>query len=126
MSRDQFIKMRGAWDTRHWIKVPGLSHAADALQLEQCLTELDGVQRVQIVPDRRRIRVTYDQTQTDYQTILERLAAIGFPASESWWSARKATWFQYLDRNARDNAQAPEPPCCSNPKGISAGKVRKK
>ncbi|PLX61818.1 heavy-metal-associated domain-containing protein [Sedimenticola selenatireducens] len=126
MSRDQFIKMRGVWDTRHWIAVPGLSHEADGLLLEQSLSALDGIRLVQIVPGRRRIRVTYDQTRIDFRQILERLESIGFPASDSWWSVRKAGWFQYLDRNARENAHAPEPPCCSNPKGIAPDRSRKK
>ncbi len=126
MSRNQFIRTRGAWDARHWISVPGLSHEADGLRLEQALSELAGVQQIQIAPGSRRIRVTYDQTRVDFQQILERIAAVGFPASESWWSVRKAAWFQYLDRNARENANAPEPPCCSNPKGITHGRDRKK
>jgi hypothetical protein len=126
MSRDQFIKMRGAWDTRHWITVPGLSHEADGLQLEHSLAQLDGMQRVQTIPGKRRIRVTYDQTRVDFQQILERMESIGFPASDSWWSLRKAEWFQYLDRNARENANAPEPPCCSNPKGITKDRTQKK
>lgn len=125
MSRDQFIRMRGAWDTRHWIGVPGLSHEADGLRLEQSLGELDGVQRVEVVVGRRRIRVTYDQTRIDFLQILECMAENGFPASDSWWALRKAAWFNYLDRNARENANAPEPPCCSNPKGIATGRRHK-
>ncbi|MCW8944513.1 MAG: heavy-metal-associated domain-containing protein [Sedimenticola sp.] len=126
MSRDQFIKMRGAWDTRHWISVPGLSHPADALQLEASLSALQGMNRVVIYPEQQRIRVTYDQTRLDYQHILEQLEMIGFPASTGWWSLRKAGWFQYLDQTARENARAPEPPCCSNPKGIGGRHERKK
>lgn len=126
MSRDQFIKMRGAWDTRHWISVPALSHQADALQLEASLAALQGMTRVIAYPNKQKIRVTYDQTQLDYQQILERLASIGFPAAAGWWSLRKADWFQYLDQTARENARAPEPPCCSNPKGIGGRSETKK
>jgi hypothetical protein len=126
MSRDQFIKMRGAWDTRHWISVPALSHEADGLQLEKSLAELPGVNRIIAYPQKKKIRVTYDQTQLNYNQILERLESIGFPASTGWWALRKAGWFQYLDQTAKENACAPDPPCCSNPKGIGSGFERKK
>ncbi|MCW8891019.1 MAG: hypothetical protein OQL20_10200 [Sedimenticola sp.] len=126
MSRDQFIKMRGAWDTRHWISVPGLRHPADALQLETALEALPGMNRVVTYPEKQKIRVTYDQTQLDYDQITEQLALTGFPTSTGWWSQRKADWFQYLDQTAKENAGAPAPPCCSNPRGINRGSDKKK
>lgn len=126
MSRDQFIKMRGAWDTRHWISVPALNHEADGIQLEKSVAELAGVSRVIAYPQRKKIRVTYDQTQLNYTQILERLESIGFPASMGWWAMRKAVWFHYLDQTAKDNACAPDPPCCSSPKVMGSGQVRKK
>lgn len=119
MSRDHFIKMRGAWDTRHWIAIPALSHEADGLQVEEHLKKQLGVSHVQIFMTTKQIRVTYDQTVIDYDQILEHLGQIGFEASNSWWSTKKATWFQYLDINARESASAPSPPCCNNPKGLN-------
>lgn len=126
MSRDQFIKMRGAWDTRHWIGVPGLTHPADGLQLETSLAELQGMTRVVVYPEKHKIRVTYDQTQLDFVRIIEQLERVGFPAATGWWSQRKANWFQYLDQTARENARAPAPPCCSNPRGINHRNEKKK
>jgi len=125
MSRDQFISTRGAWDTRHWISVPGLVHEADGLCLKQLLGEVAGVGEVECDPASHRVRITYDQTRIDYDTLLQHLATQGFPASDSWWSRHKGVWFQYLDRNARENANAPEPPCCSNPRGIAGNRGRK-
>lgn len=118
VSREAFIKMRGAWDTRHWIRVPSLSHDADGLQIVRYVEQLEGVRRVQVSMRSRKIRVAYDQTRVDYQRVLERLELAGFPASGNWWSRLKAGWFQYLDTTARDNAKAPPPPCCSNPRGV--------
>lgn len=125
MSRDQLIRMRGAWDARHWIKVPALSHDADGLQVQSHLAEINGVGEVEYYPGKHRIRVTYDQTRIDYDSLLQQLEAHGFPAANDWWSRQKGAWFQYLDRNARENANAPEPPCCSNPRGISGSRGRK-
>ncbi|MCW8907399.1 MAG: heavy-metal-associated domain-containing protein [Sedimenticola sp.] len=125
MSRDQFIRMRGAWDTRHWINVPGLAHEADGMKLREQLGEITGVGGVECYPAKRRVRITYDQTRVDYHTLLQNLEALGFPASGGWWARQKGAWFQYLDRNARENANVPEPPCCSNPRGISGNRGRK-
>lgn len=125
MSRDQFIRMRGAWDTRHWISVPGLVHEADGLSIQERLGEVGGIRGVEFSPKKHRLRITYDQTRIDYDTLLQHLGALGFPASDSWWSRQKGIWFQYLDRNARENANAPEPPCCSNPRGIAGTRRRK-
>lgn len=121
MSREDLVRMRGAWDTRHWISIPSLNHEADAIQVERHLKPLPGVSLLQIDLASRRIRITYDQTMTCFDQILETLEEIGFPASDGWWSKKKATWFQYLDTNARQNANAPAPPCCSNPKGLDTG-----
>ncbi len=119
MSRDNFIKMHGAWDTRHWISIPGFTHEADGLQIETHLLQLVGVQMVETNLDSKCIRVTYDQTRTHFYEILSCLRDIGFEANQSWWWRKKATWFQYLDNNAKANANAPEPICCSDPKEIT-------
>jgi cation transport ATPase len=125
MSRDNFIKMRGAWDTRHWIQIPALTHEADGLQIQKHLGMIDGVSHLQIEGRSRKLRITYDQRVIDYHEITQRLESIGFPPSENWWAKRKAAWFQYLDSNAKINASAPPPPCCSNPKGLEKRSQRK-
>ncbi len=126
MSRDEFIKMRGAWDTRHWIQVPALKQDTDVIRVEAALKKLSGVSVIKFYPEKRKVRITYDQTKIDFRNILRQLEEAGFPASAGWWSRLKADWFQYLDQNARENANAPEPPCCSNPRGIGGGREIKK
>ena len=120
MSREAFIKMRGAWDARHWISIPSLSHQADGLQIERQLGRSPGIRAVHVFVASKKIRVTYDQTAIDFNQILENLSSIGFPVAGGWWWRKKAAWFQYLDSNAKSNAEAPSPPCCSNPKGLGA------
>ncbi|MET0048326.1 MAG: heavy-metal-associated domain-containing protein [Sedimenticola sp.] len=126
MSRDDFIRMRGAWDTRHWIRIPSLSHEADGVRITQYLKQMDGVRQIEVLQKLRKIRVTYDQTKVDYESIKEQLEKNGFPISDSWWSRRKGKWFQYLDFNAKVNANASSPPCCSNPRGLNTGNRRSK
>jgi hypothetical protein len=118
MSRDSFIKRRGAWDIRHWIRIPKLSDDLQAEQITATLSAMTGVRQVVTYPERQKIRVVYDQTQTDFLQVLKRLEAMGLPAASDWWSRKKAGWFQYLDQNARINAAIPASPCCSNPTQI--------
>ncbi|MES9899910.1 MAG: heavy-metal-associated domain-containing protein [Sedimenticola sp.] len=122
MSRDDSSANRGVWDTSHQISIPSLNHEADGLQISQFLNALTGMREVKISTSDQKVHVTYDQKQTNFQQIQEKLEEIGFPISGSWWSRRKADWFQYLDTNARANANEPTPPCCSNPKGLNTGK----
>ena len=119
MSRDHFIKMRGAWDTRHWISIPGLAHEADEMQIENHLRQIIGVQKVEAKLHKKQIRITYDQTQTHFEQLLNCLRDIGFEANQNWWWRKKAAWFQYLDTNAKTNANAPAAVCCNDPKEIT-------
>jgi hypothetical protein len=35
------------------------------------------------------------------------------PPLSNWWTRLKASWYQYTDTNARDNANAPPAACCN-------------
>ena len=118
MSRESFIKMRGAWDIRHWIDIPNLDCEVHAKKIERLLSDVPGVRKIMTYPNRQQIRISYDQTKTDFKKILKTLADAGFPATNGWWAKKKASWFYYLDQNARVNAAIPASPCCSNPTQI--------
>ena len=104
MSSEYFVRLPGAWDVRHWIKIPLLSDQGTADTIVEALTGLPGMKRIQVYPKRRRIRVLYDQTQLDFQSIRVSLRGIGYPMSDSWWWKNKGQWFQYLDRKVRNRA----------------------
>lgn len=108
----------GPWDARRRIRLPGLSHGADREALERRLQGLDGVRSVKVSDAGRQVSVVYDRTRLDYGQIETALERAGFPAAKSLWSRMKAGWFRYLDTTARENARAPAPPCCSNPRGL--------
>ena len=57
MARESCIRMRGVWDARHWIRIPGLSHEADVEAIERGLGDLPGIRKVLGYPNRRKIRV---------------------------------------------------------------------
>ena len=118
MGREDFMRLPGAWDVRHWISIPALGHEADGNAIAAALGKLQGMRRVRAYVGRKRIRVLYDQTKLDFYLIKDQLEQVGFPMADSWWWRQKENWFQYLDTNARDNANAPPPVCCSNPKGL--------
>jgi hypothetical protein len=94
-------KPRGKNEVAHWIKVPGLSHAADGLTLERALMALAGVINVQCQVEKKRIRVRYTQTSRDFYSILEKLELTGFPASTDWRSRQTRRLFQYLDNSVK-------------------------
>ena len=114
MSSEDYMRLPGAWDVRHWLRIPALRHDADGSAIEDELGGLDGIRGVQVYVSRRRIRVLYDQSKTDYRSIKDRLEAIGFPIADNWWWNQKGNWFQFLDANARENANAPPAPCCND------------
>jgi hypothetical protein len=49
----------------------------------------------------------------DYLTVVRLLEEQGFPPSNNWWARVKASWFQFTDSNARENANLPPPACCN-------------
>ena len=126
MSSEYFMRLPGAWDVRHWIRIPALRHEADGNAIVAELGKLQGIRRVKAYVVRKKIRVLYDQTKVDFHLIKNQLEQVGFPMADSWWWRQKEKWFQYLDTNARDNANAPPPPCCSNPKGIDRATRRQR
>ena len=118
MSRGSFIRMRGVWDTRHWIKIPGLKQEQQET-LEAELFGMEGVTAVSIYLNRGKIRVSYDQRAIDIRALLSKLDALGKPAAADWWSSKKWAWIQYLDETAGENANALPANCCSKPEGIN-------
>ncbi len=119
------LKPVGTWEIRRKIKIPALTHEADALVVERALGALRGVLKVRADVEKHQVEVRYDITVSDFWTIAEALDEVGFPHPNNWWWRYKANQFQYVDANGRDNANTPAPPCCSNPKGICHQQRRK-
>ncbi|MCP4285621.1 MAG: heavy-metal-associated domain-containing protein, partial [Gammaproteobacteria bacterium] len=115
MSKQDYMHVKSAYDTKHWIRVPALNHRFDADAILNNLNIIPGVHEVLTEIRHKRVRVLYDQTQIDYLSIEDALAEVGFPAETRWWWRLKGSWFQYLDSNARENFSAPSAPCCSHP-----------
>lgn len=109
------MKPQTAWEACRCIKLPAISHAADGMAIEKALAKVPGVIKTEIDINRRRLRVLYNATLTEFKTISEILEDTGFPPTQSWWQKVKGNWYEYLDDNARTNAKAPAPPCCNKP-----------
>lgn len=105
----------GVWRVRRRIKIPALSHAADALSMQRSLVELAGVHEVTADLGKRRLNVSYDVTATSFDTIFDTLEQIGFPPQEDWWSRRKMSWYRFTEDNARANAKTAPAACCNKP-----------
>jgi len=104
-----------AWEARRRIRVPGLRDNACKAAVERALTDVDGVLRVSVDPEKSRVVVDYLVTKTDYQSLEGALEAAGVPPAAGRWARFKSGWYQNLDVTGRDNASAPVPACCSKP-----------
>jgi copper chaperone CopZ len=100
---------------RRRIEVPALANDAEAKMVEQAVDALPGVANAAADIAKHHLEVEYDAALIDYQAIMKAVESAGFPPAHSWNSRAKASIYQFMDRNARDNAQAPPPACCNKP-----------
>jgi copper chaperone CopZ len=119
MSKQDYMHVKNACDIKHWFRVPALNHRHDADLIIDRLKKVQGVHEVLADNRRKRIRIQYDQTEIGYLSLEEALAEIGFPTETRWWWRVKASWFQYLDNNARENFSTPSAPGCSPQKNLN-------
>lgn len=107
------LKLQGPWEVRRSIRIPGISHPADALSVKKALSRVPGVRAMLVSLAKRLVRVPYEVTITDYQFIEHALEDVGFPPAEGWWARRRTHWFQQLDLTGRENASGRSSPCCN-------------
>lgn len=113
------LSVKGVWEVKRRFKIPAMTHERDAQVVNSAIQHLPGVRGAQENIAKARVVVVYDITRQDYNGILTALAQAGFPIADTRWNRIKTQWLQSLDETARDNANAPAPVCCSNPKGIA-------
>lgn len=118
------LKTKGAWDVKRRFKIPAMIHERDAQVVSGMMKRLPGVIGVNTDAAQSQAVVVYDITRLDYQGILAALEQVGFPIADTRWNRFKTRWLQSLDQTGRENANAPPPVCCSNPKGLTPTKRR--
>jgi hypothetical protein len=116
------LRPQGAWEVKRHFRLPESIHGEDAERICEQIRRLPGVRGAHADLHRRRLILVYDVTKQDYRHILDALATAGVPMADNWWSRFKANWLQNLDETGRENANAPEAPCCSNPKGLGGSR----
>jgi copper chaperone CopZ len=109
------MKTSGPWEVRRRIKIQSMGHAADGMAVERALSDLPGIMNVAAEVEKSRVVVRYNASRQNYRNIVETMEKTGFPPLDSWWTRFKGNWYQFSDDNARDNAKAPPPACCSKP-----------
>ena len=82
-----------AWEARRRIRVPGLRDNACKAAVERALTDVDGVLRVSVDPEKSRVVVDYLVTKTDYQSLEGALEAAGVPPAAGRWARFKSGWY---------------------------------
>lgn len=83
-------------------------------------TQTPGLLSAQLAQDGRQLQVAYDVRQLTFGQVLQCLGAAGIVPAAGRWAALRATWWNYLDGNARSNLANRGAPCCSNPTEIYA------
>ena len=116
------LDVQGAWEVKRRIKIPALRDTGDAQAVQGLLKRLPGVRGTVADSANNQVLVVYDITRQDYRGILAALAQEGYPIADTRWNRFKTRWLQSMDETGRDNAHAPAPVCCSNPKGIVQAK----
>ena len=109
------LRLQGPWEVRRKFKVADLSDPAKGEHVEQALNQIAGVRGLAIDIPHRLVRVRYETTETDYQTIRNALTAAGLSPVRGWWADRRARWLHSLDLTSRENAGAKPSACCNRP-----------
>ncbi|MEJ2453463.1 MAG: heavy-metal-associated domain-containing protein [Candidatus Thiodiazotropha sp.] len=115
MKARESLKPSGPWEVRRRIRLPSLSHQADALAVEGVISALPGVVTAVADVEKQRLDIRYDASRLNYLRIVEALEQTGFPALVSWWSRMKSNWYRFTDETARENANVPPSACCNKP-----------
>ena len=62
-----------------------------------------------------KISIEYDQLLINFTGLLSILSAQGMNYKKGFGFKTRASWYDYLDTTARENASAPPPACCNKP-----------
>lgn len=118
------IDRNGDSFVNRWFSVEGLRNGLHPSTVNHAFAQQSGVRSVYIDIEHDRIRIHYDNTIIDIETVIEILRNAGCPSRQRFWDRLKYGWWRYLDENARGNARSPGAPCCSNPATLYAQRRR--
>lgn len=86
------------------------------------LERMDGVDRVESLSS-QRLRLIYDVTRVNWQTISAELSKIGISTGEGWLGRWRNSWRAFIEENTRENLNY-KPACCSKPPAGAGMKSR--
>ncbi|MFK5987186.1 MAG: hypothetical protein QM479_17400 [Pseudomonadota bacterium] len=109
------------WKVRRNIQISQFKDSHQRSLIQQELAKQVGVKKVDIDShtDKSKIWITYDASQINYCDIIDVLIKRDIFPVNNWWNRFKASWYQFTDNNARDNANAPPAPCCNKSPGMT-------
>ena len=73
------------------------------------------ISKVEFDSTEKSISIEYDQLLTNYTGLLTILSGLGVNYKKGFGFKLRASWYDYLDTTARENASAPPPVCCNKP-----------
>ena len=86
-----------------------------ASALNHALSQLDGVVACDLDRRHTHLRVRYDVTRTGLDAILQVLDRSGVAPAPGLATRLRLGLYRFREQNARDNARAPAPACCTQP-----------
>lgn len=89
-----------------------LDSSAEANRLIERLGALEGIKWLEL--DGTDLKVAYDFTRLDYDTVRRELEEIGCSVKQGGLERLRAAWYRFTDGNARDNTHL-KSTCCSPP-----------
>lgn len=95
------------------VKLTGLT-ANNTAEIKPLINEIVGVDSIHLQVESMLMRVSYDASLTDMETLLKILSNHEVFPHSGWWTQYKLKWDRQVDLNIRDNAKH-QPHCCSKP-----------
>lgn len=95
------------------IKLQGLK-PEKLVVLEQALRNVIGVDTLSLQANPMLLKISYDASMTDTDSLLAVLAEEGVSPDSGWWTQYKLNWSRQIDANIKANSKQ-QPHCCGKP-----------
>ena len=97
------------------ILLPAMQTDTDVDNIVHLLTADDKIMEIHVNLDKQLLFVKYDVSQIEYSQLLIILDDAAYPTQRGLLATLKTAWYEFIENNKRDNANAPPPACCNKP-----------
>ncbi|MGE6812121.1 MULTISPECIES: cation transporter [unclassified Pseudoalteromonas] len=97
----------------------------DGTKVDAILHDIDttfGVNKVSFEYEKQTLHVSYDATHCSLQSIKNTIKINGADISYDWWTNFKEGYYEFVDKNIRENAKHKPWSCHASPPGSAKSK----